>query len=404
MVDKELDALYRYYSGKDMSRLEAIATDRGFDLSTVEGRRQAAGELAAQFAEKGKIGLYVRQMIAKIKAWLRAVGIATEFGDAEVAAIIRQAIERVTESEGTGGYLLNPAYSVDNNGTFDMMKQKEGGDHIGSHKTSDKRILSPATIKGIRESIESLQDFFGASNRTDQVYSGTDRKRQDKLALEWAQQNNLPIIKEQDFLDKWVSTGKIRGGENRVYFKQNSDGSTWAIKMNELTYHQGNMAAFADRLLKSSEYFPDATLEVIGMVETPRGVKPLLRQPFVVTNIKRLAHPVAIRETLSNMGFRLLDPDNQIWLSPDHSYYLSDPGENNVLADENEVLRFIDVLFHRITSENLRKDYPKIAEELAKEQAAPPPSTTPSATPSTLQSRHSATTSPAAWLKTSGKY
>ena len=47
--------------------------------------------------------------------------------------------------------------------------------------------------------------------------------------------------------------------------------------MNELTYYQGDMAAFTDRLIKSSEYFLDTTLEVIGMVTTRSGIKQLLR-------------------------------------------------------------------------------------------------------------------------------
>lgn len=70
------------------------------------------------------------------------------------------------------------------------------------------------------------------------------------------------------FFEKWYLSGKIRGGENLVYFELDGEGLAWAIKMNELTYHQGDMAALADRLVKSSEYFPDTTLEIIGMVTT----------------------------------------------------------------------------------------------------------------------------------------
>lgn len=130
--------------------------------------------------------------------------------------------------------------------------------------------------------------------------------------------------------------------------------------MNELIYHQDDMAEFADRLVKSSEYFPDTTLEIIGMVKTKRGVKPLLRQPFVVTKVGVLAYPADIWQSLEDMGFRLLDPDNEVWLSPDCAYYFSDPGSNNVLVDENGDLAFIDVIFRKVTSEKLKEDYPKL--------------------------------------------
>ena len=101
------------------------------------------------------------------------------------------------------------------------------------------------------------------------------------------------IISENDFLDRWRCDGNIRGGENLVYF-------------------------------------PDTTLEIIGMVTTRGGVKPHLRQLFVVISQGALAFPVHIRTALEDRGFRLLDPDNEVWLSPDRSYYLTDPGQNNV--------------------------------------------------------------------------
>lgn len=162
-------------------------------------------------------------------------------------------------------------------------------------------------------------------------------------------------------MELWHQGGKIRGGENRVYFDQDADGLIWAIKMNELTYHQDDMATFADRLIKSSEYFPDTTLEIIGMVTTPRGVKPLLCQAFVVTRPEVLAFPAQIRTALEERGFRLLDPDNEIWLSPDRAYYFTDPGQNNVLVDENGELAFIDVIFRKVSPEQFKQDYPGLA-------------------------------------------
>lgn len=220
--------------------------------------------------------------------------------------------------------------------------------------------MQTSSIEAIRESIQSLQDYLGSSDSSDEVYSGKQRERQDRKALQWASENKLTIIEEDMFLDKWEESGKIRGGENLVYYEQDSDGLIWAIKMNTLLYHQDNMAALADRLIISSEYFPDTTLEIIGMVTTKSGVKPLLRQQFVVTKPEILAYPAGIWDALKVMWFRLLDPDNEIWLSPDHAYYLSDPGPNNVLVDENGDFAFIDVIFKSVSPEQLKKDYPKL--------------------------------------------
>jgi hypothetical protein len=218
--------------------------------------------------------------------------------------------------------------------------------------------LSKSAISRIRKSIQSLQDYLESGDSADPLYSGERRKQQDKLAIAWAQSNNLPIISEKSFLNKWVESGKIRGGESHVYYAQDSNGDIWAIKMNNLTYHHNDLSAYADRLRISSEYFPDTTLEIIGMVNTSRGMKPLLQQPFVVTD--KLAYPVDIRDSLTARGFKLLDPDNEIWLSPDRGYYVSDPGQNNVLVDENGQLRFIDIIFRRVSVEQLKMDYPRV--------------------------------------------
>lgn len=194
-----------------------------------------------------------------------------------------------------------------------------GGDNIVIYQAGYKREMRTSAIEEIRKSIQSLQNYLESSDCSDKVYSGKQWKRQDCKALEWAAENNIRVIEEAEFLEKWIKSGKIRGGENRVYFEEDFDGLIWAVKMNELTYHQDDMAAFADRLVKSSEYFPDTTLEIIGFVKTNRGVKPLLRQPFVVTKPNVLAFPAEIWKALDEMGFKLLDPDNEIWLSPDRS-------------------------------------------------------------------------------------
>lgn len=221
--------------------------------------------------------------------------------------------------------------------------------------------MQASTIEAIRESIKSLEDFLGASDSSNEVYSREQRKRQDFKAVKWASENNLLIIEENDFLIKWKESGKIRGGENLVFFENGCDGMiSAAIKMNTLLYHGNNLSEFVERLLISSEYFPDTTHEIIGMVKTKQGVKPLLRQEFVVTKPKVLACRVDISNALKEMGFQLLDPDNEIWLSPDHGYYLSDPGQNNVLVDENGDLAFIDVVFKKVSHKKLKIDYPKL--------------------------------------------
>ncbi|MFZ4856129.1 MAG: PLxRFG domain-containing protein [Desulfuromonadaceae bacterium] len=356
VVNKELDALHKYYSQKIPDRLAEIAAQRKFDLKTAEGRRQAAGELAAQEAEKGKINLFVRQMLAKVKAWLRSVGLASEFGDAEVANIIRQAIGRVTEQAGNGGYLLNPVgnYSLANGKSFDIMKQNnKGGDYIDT--TNSQRILPGTSETGLRESgkIGSLRDRLEEGGATGTVYSKAARERQDKLVREWASAHNLPIQPESAFLDVWNKTSKVKGGENRVYFQDN-----FAYKLNNLIYHDFSIHDFADRLTQSNSYFPDTAIDIIGFAKTPQGLRPLLQQKAVVTKQGTIAAKYDIRKELERIGFKLLDLDNGIWLSPDQGYFLSDAGTNNVLLDEHGILRFIDVIFHKVTQQRIDRFVP----------------------------------------------
>lgn len=188
VADRELDALYKYYQNKNPQQLEQIAARREFDLATVDGRRQAAGELAAQEAEKGKLNLYVRQIIAKIKAWLRSVGVTAEFGNAEVADIIRQAIARVTEQTGYApDNMLQPAYMTawhgsphDHDGfSTEYIGEGEGNQAYGwgmyfAGAKSVAEYYRDILSRGNSLSMDELENYF-QPGRIIQSFGGQDK-------------------------------------------------------------------------------------------------------------------------------------------------------------------------------------------------------------------------------------
>lgn len=88
-----------------------------------------------------------------------------------------------------------------------------GGDSIAIYQSGNKRDMQTGTIEAARKSIQSLQNFLESGDNSDKVYSGKQRERQDCKAVEWASKNNIQIIEENQFLDKWAKSGKIRGGE-----------------------------------------------------------------------------------------------------------------------------------------------------------------------------------------------
>lgn len=246
----------------------------------------------------------------------------------------------------------------------DILKAK--GENYGTGQGDNQRQLSASAIEGIRRSLQALHDHLGSGPAAVQGRAeGSDtgrgkRQQQDQLARQWATRNNLPILSEDQFNRSWEESGKIKGGENRVYIDQDPNGSFWAIKMNDLGYHKGDMQALVDRLQISSQYFPDTTNEVVGMVETPQGVKPILKQPFVERAADALAPRAGIAKALKEYGFTLLDPDADLWLSPDQNYYVTDMGRSNVLLDRFGNFRFIDAIFQRTSAAEIAKDFPKL--------------------------------------------
>ena len=248
--------------------------------------------------------------------------------------------------------------SVDKNNNIDIvgtMEQGKGGDYIDTDTGSSKRLLQSTTAESARESGQSLKDYLETGGSTGSIYTLARRQEQDRLTREWAKTHDLPIHPEAYFFDKWNRTDKIKGGENRVYFEGSS-----AFKLNNLLYHQNGLAAFADRLVVSAEYFPDTAIEIIGFAETKQGIRPLLRQELVITQHNRLASPVEIRDDLLKRGFILLDRDNGSWLSPDQEYIVNDAGNTNVLVDESGLLRYIDIIFKKTNKEQLSRDYPRL--------------------------------------------
>lgn len=201
---------------------------------------------------------------------------------------------------------------------------KNGETNYEASQAGYQRLLSKSTAKSARESINSLASDLSADGLSGQEDLRERRERQNRVANAWAIKNNIPVISNEEFTRRWSTTGKIFGGENRVYFKTDPDGSGWAIKANSMLYHKGDMSAFLERLAISSEYFPDTSMQIVGMVKTTTGLKPLLKQPFVVAAEDAFAPSRGIAAELRKRGFVLLDAEGGMWLSPDRNYYVSD--------------------------------------------------------------------------------
>lgn len=278
VVDKELDALHRYYSQKRPDQLTAIAEQRKFDMSTADGRRQAAGELAAQEAEKGRINLYVRQIMAKIRKFLNAIGATnSQFGDAEIADIIRKAIGRVTEQADNGGYLVgqmttgSPLFSIDKNGKSASMIEK--GDSYGTQPGDGERTLG-------RLGKSKTGDFAAAKNvaggaylaSTENARSRDIRSEEERQLKEFALQHGLMLDAGPMMVE--VERQGISGLDNHVY----AEGTAF-IKINKFT-HTGTFSDLFTNITLHNKIFPEARLDFEGFVQTDNGLRPVFSQAY----------------------------------------------------------------------------------------------------------------------------
>lgn len=107
VADTELTAIYKYAEKNQAAELQRLAEERGFDLTTPEGQRQAAGEYAAQLAETDPKNSLLQKLVVKIREWLRSLGLRVDFKQGEVVDIIQKAIGRTQLPTSEA-----PSYSV----------------------------------------------------------------------------------------------------------------------------------------------------------------------------------------------------------------------------------------------------------------------------------------------------
>lgn len=344
-VDQEIDDYMMYPEGTDGAGLARRIFNRLNDVA--DALRRAEGNL--------------EEDTAKLKVLEKRLGAPYEHEQAfteKIAELSQLQAELTAEETAPNPDQPSANFALAAPANNDRMNGK--GDQRETSQADYQRLLSASAVESARESINSLAADLAADERPGQEALGERRERQNRVARAWADQRNLPIITNSEFSARWAETGKIFGGENRVYFTTDPDGSGWAVKANSLLYHKGDMAALLERLAISSEYFPDTSTQIIGMVENSLGLKPLLKQPFVVAAADAVAPSRGIANELTKRGFVLLDQEGGMWLSPDRNYYVTDMGNTNVILDENGELRFIDALFIRTNAAEIAKEYPHV--------------------------------------------
>ncbi len=299
----------------------------------------------------------VRDMVAKITSTWSGAG---------------QTLKDVNEVEKVTATVFSKYARLYSEGRFsvDVKEQEvkfatpEKPDKIKTEVSQDARdaklIRQKEHTSRARSSVESLTDYIRRDERPGEEALGARRQRFETGARKWAEENGKLVIPNSEFSKKWVASGKVAGGENRVYFESDSSGDAWAFKTNSMSYHKGDMEQFLSRLQVSNLHFPDVAMELVGFVSTESGLKPLLKQPFVTAALDAVAPKKGIAGELASRGFVLLDRESGWWISPGREHYVHDMGQSNVLLDTDGNFRFIDAVFHTTSASEIAKDFPGV--------------------------------------------
>jgi N12 class adenine-specific DNA methylase len=78
---------------------DKIGKQYGIDLSTADGRREAAGEVLARMAERGEKSSFLQKIYAAIRQWLRKMGFSITLSDNDLRVMISQSRQYVDSGQ-----------------------------------------------------------------------------------------------------------------------------------------------------------------------------------------------------------------------------------------------------------------------------------------------------------------
>lgn len=194
--------LNRVYLAKTKEAKE-IAKQYGIDLSTLEGKRQAAEEVLARMAERGEKSNLLEQAYTAIRQWLRSMGFKLVMTNAELRTLIslsRRYVEegkgsRIFPSKGAGGVItkFKPAINFDDEPatyykvtfedgsymttsslTFAQKLAQDRGVGDSGMMSKQKQTDTPAFKKWFGNSVVTVDGKAGSEPLV--VYHGTDSK------------------------------------------------------------------------------------------------------------------------------------------------------------------------------------------------------------------------------------
>ena len=173
---------------------------------------------------------------------------------------------------------------------------------------------------------------YGAEGADDFKRQCQRGANQETIIELWARKVGLWLDNVDERLPKLLGEQIAEGGEAVVY----DQGST-LVKAIGLEYFIEPILAL-DRITLHNTYFPETALEVAAFGRDKEdNFKIIVEQPFIKGH--RLEE-CAIREFMSRMGFRLVNPRNWTYASSD--IYLSDMHDENVLISESGIVYVID--------------------------------------------------------------
>lgn len=157
-------------------------------------------------------------------------------------------------------------------------------------------------------------------------------EKQAQILESWAKQTGLWLDDVDHCLYDAFGPEIAEGGEAKVY-----DHGATLVKAIGLDYFIQPILAL-DRITLHNTYFPETNLTVIGFGRDMDGFfKIIVEQPFIKGNH---VDDEEIEEFMKNMGFKLYNPRNWTYATPD--IYLSDMHDENVLKSDSGTIFVVD--------------------------------------------------------------
>ncbi|HAS84027.1 MAG TPA: hypothetical protein DCS43_15450, partial [Verrucomicrobia bacterium] len=352
----------RTYGGKWLAIQQEIKDNYKVNPGSVEFFRELAAKAYRDgLTNRSLWGRFTDGIIAAIRRLGRALGLDLAVNDAE----LRDYVNSVLKAREDNSRIDKTRQGVSIGGTNEARNKQSrqsargvaGTSSQGNAFGSGRQLSGTAGAYQAKHAAHEVtaQSLIDIPSPTSSVFLSADEQRKERENLiNWAESTGL-ILKYDDVIQNAEDNrNNIGGAEHEAYSFLNGE-DPYIIRITRGSsyghpWYATSPSQYLKRLIEFSHTFPDAAIDVVGVVVRENGHPAIVtRQPYIHGD--KILDPDEFESALNKAGF--IKEGAHRWMEVATGIAVEDVTPDNVLFQDDGSAKFIDVI---VDSETLQPE------------------------------------------------